>query len=631
MAQFFTGAIARLIAFLRRQSMAAKLLNPQRDISTASKTNPNRYVGSGSRLKLCLIFTASLLCSSLANAQTDQAKRLLPVLSLLLLEDSEPTMSMADASRFLTQTTFGPSYSDIVSLSNSSFESWLNRQYTLPITSMVDYTEAQGWVTNYPLILAGSANSTMLNVMLTAPDQLRQRVAYALGQIFVVSRDVSNGIHERPVFYLDYHDMLAEHAFGNYRELLERVTLNDVMGFYLTMRLNAPANTQVGPVNHPAAFFVTSPDENYAREIMQLFSIGLVELNLDGTPKLQDGKPIPSYTQDTVENLARVFTGWNYQSVNSTNFFNLGVPSDTRPMRSWNEFHDVAPKTLLNGVTLPANQTAVQDLNLALDNIFNHPNVGPFIGKLLIQHLVTSNPTPEYVARVATTFNDNGNGVRGDLKAVINAILLDPEARNGHVTLPNQFGKFKEPWIRQMALWRGMEARRKVTNRNFFSAYYDIFIDRLQQRPQWAPSVFNFYQQDFVPSMLFRDNNMVAPVAQLMDTESVINIASTLEEFIQRHHDDAGNDFATSPTAYLLNTAPWQRLIPDDLSSVDELIERLNIVFLAGSMSDEMRDVLRSVHASVDPNSSYATQSKAQMVIDLLNIVILSPQFAVQK
>ena len=584
--------------------------------------------------RLKIMFFAVLICISSASVKADPIKALPNIINYLLFEDLGPgnTMSVEDASRFLVQTTFGPTYEGIVELSNSSFKAWLNRQYSLPVTRTVDYAESQeGWITNYPLIIGRAHDSALLNVMLTAPDQLRHRVAYALSQIFVVSLNVSNGISERPLFYLDYYDLLAENAFGNYRDLLEKVTLNDVMGFYLTMKLNAPANTQVGPVNHPAAFFSTSPDENYAREIMQLFSIGLVELNLDGTPVMVNGEAVPTYTQETVENFARVFTGWNYKSANGSSFFNLGVPFDTSPMISFDDFHDKGTKTLLNNETLPANQTAVRDLDMALDNIFNHKNVAPFISKLLIQHLVTSNPTPAYVERVARVFNNNGSNVRGDLKAVVEAILLDTEARNGHKTLPNQFGKFKEPYIRQLSLWRGLHARRKVSNRNLFSAYDDGFLERLRQQPLKAPSVFNFYQPDFSPPGVFRDDGLVAPVAQLMDTESVIGIATVHEEYVQRHHDDAGNTFATSLETFLLNTQDWQTLVSDDLSSFDDLIERLNVVFLAGAMTDEMRDVLRSVHSSSNPNSSYLVQHKWQIVIDLLNIIMVSPQFMVQK
>jgi len=294
---------------------------------------------------------------------------------------------------------------------------------TIQITKTVEYAESQNWVTNYPLIVSGSARSSLLNVMLTAPDQLRQRMAYALSQIFVVSLDVNNGISERPLFYLDYYDLLGENAFGNYRDLLEKVTKNSVMAYYLTLNLNAPAGTQVGPVNHPGSFFVSSPDENYAREVLQLFSIGLVELNIDGTPVMDGEEPVASYTQETVENFARVFTGWNYQAgetPETSSFFNLGIPQDTKPMIAFDEFHDKGEKTLLNNVTLRANQSAEKDLDDALDNIFNHPNVGPFISKLLIQHFVTSNPSPSYVARVAQIFNNNGDFLRS-LTSISNA------------------------------------------------------------------------------------------------------------------------------------------------------------------------------------------------------------------
>ncbi len=587
------------------------------------------------RYWLSLGYASLLICTAAsAQAQTPpslDAARITPIINFLLLEESTlgGTTEPEEASRFLIQSTFGPRYSDIVQLSNSSYERWLDSQFSLPITKTVDFTESQNWVSNYPLIISGAGNSALANVMLNAPDQLRQRMAYALSQIFVVSREVNNGMNERPLYYLDYYDLLLENAFGNYRDLLEKVTKNSVMGFYLTLNLNAPAGTQVGPPAHPGSFFVSSPDENYAREVLQLFSIGLVKLNLDGTPELDNGKTIPSYTQETVENFARVFTGWNYQSGDTpqtSGFFNLGIPSHTKPMISFDAFHDMGPKVLLNNTAIDANQTAEQDLADALDNIFNHPNVGPFIGKLLIQHFVTSNPSPDYVARVATVFNDNGSGIRGDLKAVISAILLDTEARNGHKTMPNQFGKFKEPFIRQLALWRGLEARRRTNNNNLFSAYDGIFFSRLKQFPLRAQSVFNFYQPDFSPAGPLSDANMLAPESQLIDTESVVSIATTHEEYLQRHHDNAGNSFASSSTNLLFNTQSFEALITD-IQQPEELIERLNLIFLGGSMSDEMREILLEVH---DP-SLYLVEDKWRVVIDLANMIILSPQFMIQK
>ena len=579
---------------------------------------------------LCFSFLSFVFTASISNAQ--QQNKITPIINFLLFSDTAPGQqtSLEDASRFLIQSTFGPSYDDIAKLSNSSIESWINQQFRLPQTKTVEYAESQNWVTNYPLIVSGSARSSLLNVMLTAPDQLRQRMAYALSQIFVVSLDVNNGISERPLFYLDYYDLLGENAFGNYRDLLEKVTKNSVMAYYLTLNLNAPAGTQVGPVNHPGSFFVSSPDENYAREVLQLFSIGLVELNIDGTPVMDGEEPVASYTQETVENFARVFTGWNYQAgetPETSSFFNLGIPQDTKPMIAFDEFHDKGEKTLLNNVTLRANQSAEKDLDDALDNIFNHPNVGPFISKLLIQHFVTSNPSPSYVARVARIFNNNGEGVRGDLKAVVSAILLDTEARNGHKTQPNTFGKFKEPFIRQTALWRGLHARRRTSNNNLFDSYDDIFFDRLRQFPMHARSVFNFYQADFSPSGPLNESSLLAPESQLIDNESAVTIASTYEEYIHRHHDNAGNSFAQSSDDLLIDTSSLETLVPNNLRNPEELIERLNIVFLAGTMSDDMRQTLLEVH---DP-SVYLVEHPWEIAIDLANIVLLSPQFMIQK
>lgn len=583
------------------------------------------------------LFVFFICIATSAPAQTPRATKIAPIISYLLLADStgQQQMSKEDAARFLIQTTFGPTYKDIVSLSNRSFDQWLTTQMSLPISHTVDYLESHNWVTSFPLVLSRATDSALLNTMLEAPDQLRQRVAYALSQIFVVSREVSNGVDERPLLYLDYYDLLADNAFGNYRDLLEKVTLNSVMGFYLTMKLNAPAGTQVGPPSHPASFFVTSPDENYAREVMQLFSVGLIRLNNDGTPTLDNGKTIPTYTQTTIENFARVFTGWNFQSANpsSTGFFNLGVPQDFRPMISFDDFHDTDSKVLLRGETLPANQGAVKDLGDALDNIFNDPNVGPFISKLLIQHLVTSNPTPAYVNRVANVFNgDNMDGspnprLRGDLGAVIRTILLDVEARNGHQTLATQFGKYKEPYIRQLSMWRGLNARRKTNNNTLWGAYYDVFSKRLKQKPLRAANVFNFYQPDFSPPGVLTQQQLLAPEGQLLDIESVIGIATTFEEYIQRHHDDANNDFANSTTGMLIDITEYQALVPPDLRNPEELIDRLNLVFMAGAMTDEMRQVLLEIH---DPDL-YSPSQKWNVVIDLANVIFLSPQYWVQK
>ncbi len=254
------------------------------------------------------------------------------------------------------------------------------------------------------------------NNTIDGADQLRQRVAFALSEILVVSNRPIE-LQRSQFAMADYYDTLSQHAFGNYRDLLEDITLHAVMGIYLGHVKNEKADPERN----------IRPDENYAREVMQLFSIGLHKLNLDGTPIMNaEDKPEPAYGQFEVQEFARIFTGWNYAGVTWSR--GHGGADNTLPMEPHEEFHDTEAKQLLEGAPIPAGQTARQDLEAALDNIFNHPNVGPFIGKLLIQRLVTSNPSPAYVSRVASKFNDNGQGIRGDMFAVVKAILIDLEA-----------------------------------------------------------------------------------------------------------------------------------------------------------------------------------------------------------
>ena len=281
------------------------------------------------------------------------------------------------------------------------------------------------------------------------PDQLRQRLAFAWSQIFVVS-DIDYVLANSKYGMANFYDTLARFADGNFRTLLEQVTLHPVMGIYLSMVRNEKANPALN----------IRPDENYAREILQLFTIGLHELNADGSVRRDGaGRPIATFDQATIEEFAKVFTGWNYDGVRSWTDTNVGTESRVLPMVPNEDFHDTSTKQLLGGQTLPAGQGAYADLTGALDNIFAHPNVGPFVSRLLIQRLVTSNPSSGYVGRVAAVFNDNGAGTRGDLRATVRALLLDDEARNGSQNLPETFGKIKEPSMRLTNLWRALDAQ----------------------------------------------------------------------------------------------------------------------------------------------------------------------------
>jgi hypothetical protein len=348
--------------------------------------------------------------------------------------------SSSDTVRFLEQATFGPTPAEVTRVQGTGLRAYLNEQFNLPSSSYPTLTlmptdSSQGCPTGsaatcgrdnysmYPLQLRFFQNA------LSGNDQLRQRVAFALHQIFVVSgNEVS-----QPSWMSPYLQTIDRNAFGNYRQLLQEITLNPGMGLYLDMLGNSRSN----------------PNENYAREILQLFSVGLDKLNIDGTPQLDgQGNRIPTYDQTTITNFARVFTGWRLAAPKVTviNGVSNNVLNYQDPMIVTSENnHDTAQKILLDGAVLPAGRNSTQDLAAALDNIFNHPNVGPFIGRQLIQHLVTSNPSPAYVERVARVFNNNCaglyadspcSGARGDLKAVVTAILLDPEARGDVKTDP---------------------------------------------------------------------------------------------------------------------------------------------------------------------------------------------------
>ncbi|MET0231665.1 MAG: DUF1800 family protein, partial [Rhodanobacteraceae bacterium] len=393
----------------------------------------------------------------------------------------------SDAARFLVQATFGPTSDSIAHLRDVGYEAWLNEEFARQASTEVQYLD---WVASsfpdeylsddtrleiWTINSAGTPDPSSAGSVPT--DQLRQRVALALSEIFVVSS--SNGtLAYQPWALASFYDLLARDAFGNYRLLLEDVTKHPAMGIFLSMIQNQKEDPEQN----------IHPDENYAREVMQLFSVGLNQLNLDGTPVLAGGQPVPTYDQATVRGFAAVFTGWDWNNTGcgddtytccmydeeggwGTYFWcgpsNYNDPPWQLPMQPVEHYHDsTTDKQLLDypGVSLPDGVLAhggdaQTELTQALDNIFNHPNVGPFIATRLIERLVTSNPSPAYVRRVAQVFNDNGSGMRGDLRAVIRQILLDPEARYGNVMFPTTFGKLREPLLKITQMWRAMEAR----------------------------------------------------------------------------------------------------------------------------------------------------------------------------
>jgi uncharacterized protein (DUF1800 family) len=405
-------------------------------------------------------------------------------------------ITKAEAFQFLNQATFGATEAEAQNVIDMRYEAWIDDQLQKPASLQLPFLQAVP-PPQFMFQLQPDRVDIWFRNALHGDDQLRQRVAFALSEIMVVSQ--LGVLGNQPYALASYYDMLAQNAFGNYRDLIEDVTLHPAMGAYLSML----GNEKPDPVRN------IRPDENYARELMQLFSIGLVELNQDGSVRLDaDNQPIPTYDQAVIEGFAHVYTGWTYAGAAQ---FQGSFPTQSRqiiPMQLWPQFHDTDPKTLFPGVTLPAGQTGDQDLADALDNIFNHPNVGPFIAIRLIQRLVTSNPSPGYVSRVASVFNNNGSGVRGDLGAVVKAILLDDEARPAlRMELD---GKVKEPIIRVAQLWKAYNAA-SASGRYPYNFAYIIF----GQGPLQSPSVFNFFSPFYAPPGEIRDSNLVAPELEI--------------------------------------------------------------------------------------------------------------------
>ncbi|MES2228050.1 MAG: DUF1800 domain-containing protein [Pseudomonadota bacterium] len=510
-----------------------------------------------------------------------------------------PTNAAAAAARFLTQATYGPTSAEITRLSTMSYAAWIDEQFAKPQSyhrlymnqAAADLAATGGSIspTNFFDSYWGQA--------IAGEDQLRQRAAFALSQVFVVS--FSNDVlRSQPRGVASYYDMLGENAFGNFRGLLEAVALHPMMGVYLSHLKNQKEDPTTGRV----------PDLNFAREITQLFTIGQYKLNLDGTPVTgADGKAVAAYVPADLDGLSQVFTGWSWYAGSVTTdrtnrrFFgnDANFERDWRPMQDYNQFapntnfHSISAKNFL-GVTIPAQTLAAADtrgdLKIALDTLFNHPNVGPFIGRQLIQRLVTSNPSPAYVARVAAAFNDNGGGTRGDMKAVWKAILLDPEARNTSTSA--SYGKVREPVVRLANFMRAFNASSK-TGRYMGIGNTDDPATRLNQTVLSAPTVFNFYRPGYVPSSKpIADAGLVAPEFQIVHDVSVAGYMNYLRSLLAV---DTSRDIQQDYAAELALAAT-----PADL------VERMNLLLFSGQMPDALRaQIVAAVTSRAIPAPTY--------------------------
>jgi uncharacterized protein (DUF1800 family) len=496
------------------------------------------------------------------------------------------TAQRADTIRFLRQASFGPTDDLMNRVEQIGINAWLAEQFAAPKSTYpnLPYVEF-----NRPETCTGTCprdNYSLFPVQVrflqnayAGPDQLRQRVAFALSQIIVTSGIEVN----HPYGMARYQQILLDHAFGNYRDVLYHTTLSPVMGRFLDMANN----------NKPDAARGLSANENFARELLQLFSTGLYELNQDGTQKADaSGNPIPTYTQTTVENFARVFTGWTYAPVGGgTAVRNNGVNYEF-PMQAVESNHDTNAKTLLNGLVLPGGRTAAQDLNAALDNIFNHPNVPPFVSRQLIQKLVGGSPSPAYISRVAGVFINNGVGVRGDLRAVVQAILLDPEAR-GDLKASATYGHLVEPILLVTQMMRGLGT---TTD----GVYESTQLGGMSQTIFTSPSVFNFYP----PDRKLPTTGSTAPEFAILNSSTIFARANFINTIVMGNAI-APNNTVAGALGTSVNWVPWQGMA----SNPAALVDKLAWTFTAGSLSDSARNI---IIAAVNAVSATDTLTRAK-------------------
>jgi uncharacterized protein (DUF1800 family) len=493
------------------------------------------------------------------------------------------SISRVNASRFLMQAGFGPTLEDIQRVQTLGYGGWITQQMGLPATRQADYIQSiydnmtsQRKQENYsrgggdsdPFLFGNNMQTAFARAAIQSSDQLRQRVAFALSQILVTSRRDAN-LENRCLGMADYYDLFVRHAFGNYEDVLMEVTMHPVMGRYLSHVGNQKADPSINRY----------PDENYAREVMQLFTIGLWKLNPDGSRLLVSGQPVPTYSNDEITQLARVMTGFWFGGDD----WSAGGWTEqdyASPMSLHADRHDFGAKTLLDGFVIPARaataDNAQRDVRDAIHHLFEHPNTGIFISKQLIQFLVTDNPSPAYVQRISSVFNHNGGGVRGDLGAVVRAILLDPEARAPIGAQASNFGRLKEPVIRAMAMAR-VFGMKQVPDLLWWD--WSDFYNESRQSPTNSPSVFNFYRPEYRAPGLATQNGLATPVFQITDSYSSISFPNRLWRMLEEGFS------LYEQYRFPLDLARESMLA----TSPERLMDHLNLLLCAGQMKPTTR------------------------------------------
>jgi len=539
----------------------------------------------------------------------------------------QSAISAQDAERFLQQATFGYSDADVTLVRSIGYSAWIDQQLAMPVQySHLDaFNSIDPSIENNRIELIDSGMWIGFN----KNDQLRQRYLFALSQIFV-NTTYDNSTHDYARSLARYVDILQTTGLTTFRNLLTQVTLNPSMGAFLSHLYNRGDETVTG----------TQPDQNYAREVMQLFSIGLWQLKPDGSRKLDaKGQPIPTYTQADVVGISKALTGfgfkgatkddWEYANCFCRDPANPAV--QTKPMEANDWYHSWSEKTFL-GVTIKGGSTSANaDLKVVISTLAKHPNVGPFIGRQLIQRFVTSNPSPAYVARVSAVFANDGNKVRGNMKAVLKAILLDPEARDPAKVTDPTFGRIREPIQRYAQIMRVFNAKTGADANDFGIPTWDYNGRKgLWQSPLHAHTVFNFYYPDFKPagSELFK-RNLVSPEMQITTAASVGDIDdfiwnTLLYGGLTRYVSEAEPNAVTMKLDY----SEWLPLV----QKPGVLIEKMNQRFMAGQMSAALKRQLSSSMAEITDDWAQTSGGLNQLKFaQAMRVMLASAEYVVQK
>ena len=554
-----------------------------------------------------------------------------------------------ETGRFLSQATMGADLDLINIVKNMDFGVWIDQQITEPVTYLqsevediweeyLDTLESRGY--EDPQDAFGPAMPELTSAWwhnnMVASDLIRQKVAFALSEMFVISSNSDLG--GEAIAMAHYYDKLLDGAFGNYKDILSEISLHAAMGYYLSHFNNPKAVPEEN----------LHPDENYAREIMQLFSIGLYELNNDGTHQLDnDGNSIPTYDNADIKEMAKIFTGLGPGGINENvwwtdePYFGLGIFGIdwTVPMAMYEDFHEPGIKVILKNDTIPANQLGLDDINEAINVLFNHQNVPPFVSYRLIQRLVKSNPTPNYVERIANVFIDNGNGVRGDMAAIIKAILLDEEARNGEYMFEQHSSRLREPLVRHMQITKGLEIVEEPGGRYWHNFDYD---NSLKQQILFAPTVFNFFLPNHQPVGDIANSGMVSPEFKIHDTSSSINYFNAAYRWTRDWGEliNSGRYFYNSDLVnddgsiggwdmYGFGETYIDYEAYTDLADTPELlINELDKVLTHGQLSDEVRQSLRDNLPNISWDG-YEYGWERERVRTAIYLITISPDFAV--